>query len=192
LHTSRLGVDLMSLNGGKIYGPKQSGILYVKAGAKLQPLIVGGGQEFNLRSGTENVAAICGFAKALELAQAGRQAEFRRLNGLRENFETQLKDNFPTATINGTVKHRSPHITSVTFDGEDNERLMMRLDEKGIMCAVGSACSASSDEPSHVLRAIGLSEARAQSTLRFSFGASTDQAAVDQVISTLCDLLINR
>jgi len=191
LHTGRIGVDMMSLNGGKLYGPKQSGALYVKAGVKLRPLILGGGQESGLRSGTENVAAIAGFAKALELAQAGRRQTADRLIVLRKDFEEQLSNNFRTATINGG-RHRAPHITSVTFPGQDNERLMMQLDELGIMCAVGSACSASSEEPSAVLRAIGLSEDLAQATLRFSLGTATDQAGIDAAISALRTILINR
>ena len=191
LHTGRIGVDMMSLNGGKLYGPKQSGALYVKAGVKLRPLILGGGQESGLRSGTENVAAIAGFAKALELAQAGRRQTADRLIVLRKDFEEQLSNNFRTATINGD-RHRAPHITSVTFPGQDNERLMMQLDELGIMCAVGSACSASSEEPSAVLRAIGLSEDLAQATLRFSLGTATDQAGIDAAISALRTILINR
>ena len=191
LHTGRIGVDMMSLNGGKLYGPKQSGALYVKAGVKLRPLILGGGQESGLRSGTENVAAIAGFAKALELAQAGRRQTADRLTVLRKDFEEQLSNNFRTATINGG-RHRAPHITSVTFPGQDNERLMMQLDELGIMCAVGSACSASSEEPSAVLRAIGLSEDLAQATLRFSLGTATDQAGIDAAISALRTILINR
>ena len=191
LHTGRIGVDMMSLNGGKLYGPKQSGALYVKAGVKLRPLILGGGQESGLRSGTENVAAIAGFAKALELAQAGRRQTADHLTVLRKDFEEQLSNNFRTATINGG-RHRAPHITSVTFPGQDNERLMMQLDELGIMCAVGSACSASSEEPSAVLRAIGLSEDLAQATLRFSLGTATDQAGIDAAISALRTILINR
>jgi cysteine desulfurase len=191
LHTSRLGVDLLSLNGGKIYGPKQSGALYIKAGVRLQPLIVGGGQESGLRSGTENVAAVAGFSKAFELASAGRREETVRLNALRKTFEEQLKENFENVVINGG-NHRVPHITSVTFPGEDNERLMMQLDELGIMCAVGSACSAGSEEPSAVLRAIGLSEELAQATLRFSFGAATDQTDMGAAVSALSRILINR
>jgi cysteine desulfurase len=192
LHASRLGVDLMSLNGSKSYGPKQSGLLYLKAGTLIQPLIAGGGQEFNLRSGTENVAAIHGFTKALELAQAARHEESNRLSGLRKNLEEQIKADFPQATINGSPNHRAPHITSVTFDSVDNERLVMQLDERGIMCAVGSACSASSEEPSPVLRAIGLSERQARGTLRLSLGAGIGQPEIDKVVAVLRDLLINR
>jgi cysteine desulfurase len=192
LHTSRLGVDLMSLNGGKLYGPKQSGALYVKAGTKLQPLIVGGGQEFGLRSGTENLAAIAGFTKALEMAQAGRSAENRRISRLRQDFESLVLADYPAAFVNGPAKHRSPHISSLTLPEKDNERLIMELDEQGIQCAAGSACSAASDEPSHVLRAIGISEEDARSSLRFSFGADTDEAAVKQAAEALSHLLADR
>lgn len=192
LHASRLGVDMMSLNGGKLYGPKQSGALYVRAGVRLEPLIYGGGQEFGLRSGTENMAAIQGFARALELAQTARHDESKRISSLRGYFENRLVENFSNAKINGSPKHRAPHITSVTLEGADNERLLMELDELGIMCAAGSACSAGSEEPSHVLRSIGLSEQQAQSTLRFSLGSDTGRADIDKVIAALRTILINR
>jgi cysteine desulfurase len=190
LHVSRLGVDLMSLNGGKIYGPKQSGGLYVKAGVKLQPLIVGGGQEFNLRSGTENLASIVGFAKALELAQAQRQAEIKRVTGLRNDFEEQILAKIPAASLNGHQTHRAPHLSSLSFEGFDNERLLFELDGRGIDCAVGSACSASSDEPSHVLGAISLDKIQAGSTLRFSFGRRTTTKDLQQVVGDLVDLTV--
>lgn len=188
LHVSRLGVDLLSINGGKIYGPKQSGALYVKAGVQLQPLTIGGGQEFGLRSGTENLAAAAAIAKALELAQERRQTESKRLLGLRREFEQDLLNEFKKASINGG-NHRGPHIVSVSFEGTDNERLMMQLDEAGIVCAVGSACSASRDEASHVLSAIGLSEDQARSTLRFSLGRQTTQQQLSKAVETLRQLL---
>ncbi len=182
LHTSRLGVDLMTLNGGKMYGPKQSGALYVRTGVVVSAQILGGGQERGLRSGTENVASIIGFAKALEIAQEKRPVEAKRLTELRDDFVYQLKANFPDAIINGSLKKRLPNNISVTFPGTDNERLMMQLDEKGIMCAVGSACSASNDEPSHVLKSIGLPDEKARSTLRFSLGRDT---TINQIKETL-------
>jgi cysteine desulfurase len=189
LHVSRLGVDLMSLNGGKIYGPKQSGVLYIKAGLKLRPPIVGGGQEFGLRSGTENLAAAAGFAKALELAQAARGSEAERVRRLRDDFEAQIKQLAPQAVINGSPRHRSPHISSIIFPGFDNERVLMELDERGIQCAAGSACSASSEEPSHVLLAMGLSAEEAQSTLRFSLGAGTTKDQLDKTVQSLKQVL---
>jgi cysteine desulfurase len=188
LQVSRLGVDLMSLNGGKIYGPKQSGGLYVRAGVELEPLIAGGGQEFNLRSGTENLAAAAGFAKALELASQNRHSEVKRVTELREDFEKQLLNKLPAASTNGSAHHRAPHITSLTIEGIDNERTMFELDELGIECAVGSACNASSDEPSYVLSAIGLSDGQARSTLRFSFGRRTTKAELEKTAAELVRL----
>jgi len=185
LHVSRLGVDLLSINGGKLYGPKQSGLLYVKAGTMIQPLIVGGGQEFGLRSGTENVAGCIGLAAAFELAQAGRHTEAVRVRQLRDSFESNLTKLVSNPNLNGSVKYRSPHISSVTFIGTDNERLMMELDELGIECAVGSACSASNEEPSHVLKSIGLSAVDINSTLRFSFGKNTSAKDVNVVSDAL-------
>ena len=188
LHTARLGVDLMTLNGGKIYGPKQSGVLYVRTGVVLRPQILGGGQERGLRSGTENVAGIVGLATALDKAQSMRAEESGRLQKLRDDFARQLQALKPEVMINGSLKKRLPNNISVTFPGVDNERLMMQLDLAGIMCAVGSACSASSDEPSHVLKAIGLSDAEAQSTLRFSLGRQTLEKDIQQVLSELAQI----
>lgn len=185
LHVSRLGADLMSLNGGKIYGPKQSGALYVKAGTKLKPLIVGGGQEFDLRSGTENVAGAVGLAAALKLAAARRQSEAARLKALRRLFVSELAKKIPAATINGPKKEFAPHILSVTFPGVDNERLMMQLDEAGVQAATGSACAAADIEASHVLSAIGLSDEAARSTLRFSLGRQTTASDIRQTVNLL-------
>ena len=188
LHVSRLGVDLLTINGGKIYGPKQSGALYMRAGVQLQPLILGGGQESNLRSGTENVAGTVGLAAALSLAQKKRSDEAKRVTKLRQQFIAGLEKNIPAAMVNGSAKHCAPHIVSVTFPGVDNERLMMELDERGIQVATGSACSASSDEPSHVLAAISSSDKTAHSTLRFSFGRATSEADIAQTLRILREL----
>lgn len=185
LHVARLGVDLMSLNGGKIYGPKQSGALYIRTGLKLQPLFLGGGQEFGLRSGTENVPANMGLAAALTKAQALRASDVKRLAGLRDFFEKGLKAKVPGIQINGVTKNRTPHIVNVTFAGVDNERLIIQLDEEGVMAAVGSACSAAKDEPSHVLAAIGLTTKQARSTLRLSFGRTTTQADLERTLELL-------
>ena len=188
LHVSRLGVDLLTINGGKIYGPKQSGALYIRAGVQLQPLILGGGQESNLRSGTENVAGAAGLATALSLAQKKRSDEAKRMAKLRQQFIGGLEKIIPEAIVNCSANHSAPHIVSVTFPDVDNERLMMELDERGIQVATGSACSASSDEPSHVLSAIGLSDKTAHSTLRFSFGRATSEADIAQTLRILREL----
>jgi cysteine desulfurase len=188
IHVSRLGVDFMSLNGSKIYGPKQSGTLYVKAAARLRPLISGGGQEFGLRSGTENMAGIAGFAKALEIADTRRRDEVNKIAKLRQSFEELLQKTGLQIVINGANNRRAPHISSVSFAGVDNERLMMELDERGIQCAVGSACSASRKEASHVLSAIGLGEAATHSTLRFSFGRQTTNDDIQKAVHELVQL----
>lgn len=188
LHTHRIGVDMMSINGGKIYGPKQSGALFIKSDVEIKPLIVGGGQEGNMRSGTENIAGAIGLSKALDLAQKQHAKEFKRLSELRNLFVGELSQRLPSSVINGAKKNQSPHLISLTIPGFDNERLMMELDEVGIMCAVGSACSASSDEPSHVLSAIGLSEAMARSTLRLSLGRATTEPDLRKTVKELVRL----
>jgi cysteine desulfurase len=191
LHVARLGVDMMSINGGKIYGPKQTGFLFVKAPLQLKPLIVGGGQERNLRSGTENVAGFIGLAKALDITQKIKDQESKKLNELRKFFIDELTKNIPHAQINGSPKHQAPHIVHVTFPGADNERLMMELDERGVQAAVGSACSAASIEPSHVLRAIGMSNEDARASLRFSMGRQTTKKDILKTAIILKSLIIN-
>lgn len=188
LHVARLGVDLLTLNGGKLYGPKQSGVLYVKAGLKLRPLINGGGQERGLRSGTENVAAAVGLAAALELAQRNRHQEARRLQGLQQIVYELLEQRLPAATINGSRKYRLPNNIHLTIPGADNERLLMQLEAAGILAAAGSACSASSETPSHVLRAIGLSDEAARSSIRLTMGRDTTESMMRQVIEVLQSL----
>jgi cysteine desulfurase len=190
IHVSRLGVDVMSLNGGKIYGPKQSGALYINAGIKIEPLVYGGGQESGLRSGTENVAADVGFSAALAEAQARRKQEAARLSRLRALFIDRLERELPNARINGSPKVFSPHIVSVTFPRADNERMVMQLDEAGIQAAAGSACSATDSKPSHVLSAMGLSDNEARSTLRFSFGRQTTEEDIERTAEILNKLSI--
>ena len=190
LHAARLGVDLMTINGGKIYGPKQSGTLYVKAGLKLQPLIDGGGQERGLRSGTENVASIIGLAAALDLAQSGRHEEAKRLQILQQDFFKLLEEKTPSAQVNGSKKYRLPNNIHLTIPGRDNERLLIQLDEAGIMAAAGSACSASNEEPSHVLRALGLTDAEARASLRLTMGRGTDEAAIKRCLQVLTKVLL--
>jgi cysteine desulfurase len=189
LHVSRLGVDLMSLNGGKIYGPKQSGVLWVRSGIELKPLIYGGGQERGLRSGTENVAGAIGFSTALTIAQGMKGEESRRLQQLQQLFFDLLAKKIPVAVINGSRKKRLPNNVHITLQGTDNERILMGLDEEGIMAAAGSACSASNEEPSHVLRAMGISPADAQSSLRFTMGRGTTEAHIRTVVETLVKLI---
>lgn len=189
IHVARLGVDMMTLNGGKLYGPKQSGALYVRGGVRLKPLIYGGGQEHGLRSGTENVAGAAGFAAALELAQEMRHAETRRLQELQGYFIRGLQAAIPPVIINGSLKKRLPNNIHITIPGIDNERLLFALDEQGIQAAAGSACSASDEESSHVLHALGLDDETARSSLRLTMGRQTSKEDIDRVISTLAGLL---
>jgi len=188
LHVARLGVDMLTLNGGKIYGPKQSGALYVKAGINLLPLIDGGGQEQGVRSGTENVAGIVGFATALQLAQTDRHQEAERLRSLQHYFFSELAKRLPKALINGSVKYRLPNNLHFTLPGTDNERLLIALDEAGVQAAAGSACSASDEMPSHVLSALGLGDDYAQASLRMTMGRQTSLDQLKAVISLLQQL----
>jgi cysteine desulfurase len=188
LHVSRLGVDMMTLNGGKIYGPKQSGVLYIASHVQLQPLILGGGQERGLRSGTENVAGCVGFAAALDQTQHMRHDEVKRLNEVKNSAIHLLSAKIPGAIVNGSLEHRLPNNLHVTLPGFDNERVLVQLEQHGILAAAGSACSASNDEPSHVLRAMGLSDENAQSSLRFTFGRATTLADVEKLVQVLTDI----
>lgn len=190
LHVNRLGVDLMTINGGKIYGPKQSGALFVKQTVELKPIITGGGQERNLRSGTENVAADIGLATALDLAQSCREAEAGRLTALRDYFAREVESRFKSALVNGSRRFRLANNLHISFTGQDNEYLLIGLDQEGIMAASGSACSAGHNQSSHVLRALGLSDEEARSSLRFSLGRTTTKQDIDQTVKVLGKLLI--
>lgn len=189
LHVSSLGVDLLTLNGGKIYGPKQSGVLYIASHVKLSPQILGGGQEQGIRSGTENIAGSIGFATALQLTQAMRHNESERLLHLQGLLFQLLEEKLPTAVINGSRKQRIINNIHITIPGQDNERLLIQLDELGIKAAAGSACSASDEEPSHVLKAIGLSDNDAQASLRLTIGRLTDELSVRAAVKTLTHLV---
>ncbi|HSD55755.1 MAG TPA: cysteine desulfurase family protein [Candidatus Saccharimonadales bacterium] len=189
LHVSRLGVDFMTLNGGKIYGPKQSGVLFASSQARFKPQVVGGGQERGQRGGTENIAGSIGLALALTRAQAMRADEVARLKVLQKLFFDLLEKAVPGVVVNGSRKNRLPNNVHITIPGQDNERILIELDEAGVLAAAGSACSASSEEPSHVLRACALSDEDAQSSLRFSMGRQTDEAAVRKAVETLANVV---
>jgi cysteine desulfurase len=189
IHVSRLGVDLLTLNSGKIYGPKQMGALYVKTGTKITPIIRGGGQERNIRSGTENVASIIGFARAVTLARESQQSEVTRLAALQSKIITELVDG-DTIRLNGSInKRRLVNNIHLTIPGIDNERLLMELDERGILIATGSACSASNDTPSHVLQAIGLSEEQSRSSIRITLGKYTTEEQCVYLIKSIKELV---
>ncbi|MET0779878.1 MAG: cysteine desulfurase family protein [Candidatus Saccharimonadales bacterium] len=185
LHTARLGVDLLTINAGKIYGPKQVGALFVSSKVRLTPQVLGGGQERGLRSGTENVAGAIGLATALDMVQERRHDEITRLQALQKLFIEQLSAAIPGAAINGSQRTRLPNNVHITIPGADNERLIFQLDDAGILCAAGSACSADSGEPSHVLRAMGLSDTDARASLRFTMGRGTTEAQVRATVEKL-------
>lgn len=188
IHAARLGVDLMTINGGKIYGPKGSGALFTSRSVRLHPTQFGGGQEWGLRSGTENVPNCIGLAKALDITQSCRTDEVARLQKLQKLFVELLQEKLPSITINGSLKHRLPNNVHVTIPGADNERLLVKLEGQGILAAAGSACSASNEEPSHVLRAMGLSDQDAQASLRFTMGRSTSQPDIECSVTILKSL----
>lgn len=187
LQLHSLGVDLLSLNGGKIYGPKQSGILYIKTGVVIKPQIVGGGQEWGLRSGTENVAQAVGFAEALDIAQSMRADEAKRLQELREYFFSELEKVLPQVRINGHRTHRLANNCSFVLDGSDSEWMVMALDQAGVLLSAGSACGASKDGPSHVLLATGLSRQDAEASLRLTMGRATAKEDLDFALQKIVE-----
>jgi cysteine desulfurase len=187
LAVEKLHLDLMTLNGSKIYGPKGAGILYLRRNVRIKPLILGGGQEKGLRSGTENVPAIVGLAKALELAQKDADKETKRLRELSEYFWNRIQEEISDVRLNGPAigDKRLPNNLNVTFMNIEGEAMLLYLDEYGIMCSTGSACTSESLEPSHVLRAMGLPYEMAHGSLRFTFGRANTKADIDYVIKYL-------
>lgn len=184
LAVDRLGVDLLSMGGSKTYGPKGAGMLYVRTGTQLVSILRGGGQEGNLRSGTENVAAALGLAEALELVQHDRKNELVRLEGL-EVLLMQAVEKIERVHVNGSQKHHFPGIINLTIDGASGEDLVAHLDAAGFGIATGSACTASDDDPSHVLLAIGLTKEQAGSSLRISLGRGTSEEHVRRFATAL-------
>jgi cysteine desulfurase len=180
LHVARLGVDMLTLNAGKVYGPKQMGLLWTASHVRLTPQIVGGGQERGIRSGTENVAGTIGFAKAMELADRHRKSEAQRLSKLRDDLQKRLVDTFPDAIISGNQKRRLPGHLHISFPNLDAERLVFALEMRGVLVATGSACAANKGTRSHVLTAIGLDPAVADGSLRLTLGHLSDEDNVNR------------
>lgn len=170
VNVARLGVDLLTLNAAKVYGPKQVGLLWAASSVKLMPSIVGGGQERGLRSGTENVAGVVGFAKAMELATMHRNYESKRLTGLRDSLQQKLQNAFPEAVVSGHPKHRLSGHLHISFPHLDAERVLFGLEARGVLVATGSACAANKGTRSHVLVAIGLAPEVADGSLRLTLG----------------------
>jgi cysteine desulfurase len=185
LAVDQLGVDLLSLSAHKFHGPKGVGVLYVRRGTALEPLIVGGGQEHGLRAGTENVAGIAGFAAALALADAERAGAVPRVAALRDRLEAGILAAVPDARVNAAGAPRLPGHLSVAFAGAPSDALLIRLDLDGIAASAGSACAAGSLEPSHVVAALGLPEPYRTGVVRFSLSRTTTEAEVDDVLARL-------
>jgi cysteine desulfurase len=170
-----LGVDLLSLSGHKIYGPKGTGALYIRRGVKYRSPFRGGGQERSRRPGTENLAAIVGLGRALQLAQAGLELDNQRVEALRDSLEKQILETVPGSRINGQGAPRTPNTANFSFDGAEGETLTIALDLKGFAVSTGAACSSGTVEPSHVLQAMGLHAERVQSSIRVSLGKYTSE-----------------
>jgi cysteine desulfurase len=175
----------LTISGHKIGAPKGIGALVVRDRKAVEAIIHGGGQQFGIRPGTENVPGIVGLGRAVELAAAERAAEAERLRALRDELERQLLAVVPDAVINGWQAERAPHVTNVSVPGTDSEALLMHLDLAGIACSSGSACSTGTVEPSHVLTAMGVPRELGVAALRFSFGRDNTLEDVEAVISAL-------
>jgi len=184
-----LGVDLLSLTAHKFHGPKGAGALWMRKGVKLAPLLTGGRQERSRRAGTENVPAIVGFGAAARLAAGRLATEGVRQAALRDRLEGGILEGIPHTTAHGATAPRVPNTTNISFEGVEAEALLIALDLEGIAVSTGSACSSGTLEPSHVLRAMGLSAHRVQSALRFSLGQGTTPADIDRVLAVLPTLV---
>lgn len=180
-----LNVDLLTINGSKIYGPKGVGALFVRQGVRLQPIVLGGGQEMGIRSGTENVALIVGFSKALEIADAERERESARLTGLRDYFIAEIQKRIPKVILNGHPTKRLPNNINVSILDIEGEAALLYLDEKGIYVSTGSACTSTTLDPSHVILALGVPYEYAHGSLRFTLGRKTTKDDLDYVLSVV-------
>lgn len=189
VNVARLGVDLLTLNAGKVYGPKQVGLLWTRRGIILEPFIRGGGQERALRSGTENVAGAVGFAAAIELARDMRHDEIKRLTTLRDSLEKQLLEAIPDMVVNGQPKRRLPSHLHVSVPGLDAERVVFALEERGILVATGAACAANKGTRSAVLTAIGLSDELADGSLRFTLGHLSNQENIASAAIAIIEVI---
>lgn len=190
LDREKLGIDMMTLDGQKIYGPKGVGILFAKSDVSLAPIIYGGGQEKGLRSGTENVAAIIGMAEALEITQTMREKESARLAALQTYFFDEIKKNFSEMKINGSVSSRIPNNINICIPRVNAEFLVLEFDAKGIACASVSACKNLNDESaSHVIDALPHGGECSRSSLRFSLGRNTSKSDLKKVLKLLPELV---
>ncbi|KKW32780.1 MAG: Cysteine desulfurase [Candidatus Uhrbacteria bacterium GW2011_GWA2_52_8d] len=189
LDVEKLHVDMLTLNGSKMYGPKGIGLLYVKRGIKLEPLQFGGSQERALRPGTENIAGIIGMATALELAQGDRESETQRLIPLRDRLIEGIRSSIPKTRLNGHTSERLPNNVNISIMDIEGEALILYLDAHGVYASTGSACTSASLDPSHVILALGLPYEVAHGSLRLTLGRSTTQEDIDYVIQVLPPLV---
>ncbi len=186
---SELGVDLLTISAHKIYGPKGIGALVftqeIRNEKLLAPIVTGGGQEFGLRSATENVPYIIGFGQAIELAEKVRIKEGKRIKQLRDYFWINLKKIFPRAELNGSLERRLPNNLNIYFPGSSAQDRCIELDLKGIAVSPGVACSARFAKPSYVITELGFSSDRASSSLRFTFGRPTTKQEIDKALKII-------
>lgn len=183
----RLGVDLLSLSGHKVHGPKGIGALYVRKGIRLSKLLYGGHHERDRRAGTENVPGIVGLGKAAELARTQLEERSRGMRELRDYLESRVTSLVPRVRVNGDLERRVPNISNMSFDGVDGESLLIAMDLKGIAVSTGSACASGSLEPSHVLQALGLSREEVRGSLRFSLGAYTTREELAYAVAVVSE-----
>ena len=188
MDVEKLGVDLMTVNGSKIYGPKGIGFLYVRSGVKLKPIVYGGGQEKGLRSGTENLAAIAGLAEAFKISQKERKKESARLIKLRDKLIKGILKTIPKTVLNGHPKKRLPNNVNVSILDIEGESAVLYLDARGIAVSTGSACTSRNLEPSHVISALGRPFEYSHSSLRFTLGRKTNGKEIDYVLKILSEV----
>lgn len=186
LNVLELSVDLMTLDGSKVYGPKGVGILFVKRGVPIEPIMFGGGQEKGLRSGTENLAYIVGFTKAILLSQALAKKESERLSKLRDKTIQSILAQFPHASLNGDGLQRLPNNINICFPGIDSEYAVIKADAAGILCSTASSCRTLSENVrSYVLDSLGKDDGCAESSLRFTMGRSTTAKEMNTLLKLL-------
>ena len=185
LNVDRLGVDLLTLGPHKFYGPKGVGILYVRKGTPLVPLIVGGSHEYGLRPGTENVPAVVGAGLAIELLAEGKEQMAESVKRLRDKLIAGVLERIPESQLTGHPKIRVPDMASFAFRGVEGESILLMLDQEGIAASSGSACTSGLLEPSHVLSAMGLPPEISHGSVRFSFGQDNTAEGVDYVLEKL-------
>ncbi len=189
LNVAHLGVDLMSLSGHKFYGPKGTGVLYIKRGTAYLPLSHGGGQERERRSGTENIPGIVGLSLALEAANSIREETSQRCAAMRDRIIEAVLERIPGSRLNGHPSQRLPNNVNFSFTGVEGEPILLGLDMAGIAASSGSACSSGSLEPSHVLLALGQSAETARGSLRLTLGRDNTEEEVEYLLGVLVDLV---